>query len=155
MKVISISIAACVIVLTLCWIGLPALSQAASNVSDEQILLGIERQMNDADAHHNADQMSKFLDDAYLIKSMEGDVFDKSATLASMRLDADAEKKTGKSLPAPLLEDVRTAVLGGSALAVFNFTIDLGNRSLHCRMTDTFLKRTDGWKLVGRNSVCR
>ncbi len=155
MKVISMGSAACVTMFTLCWIGLPALSQAASSVSDEQALLEIERQINDADAHHNADQMSKFLDDAYLIKSLEGDVFDKSATLASMRLDADMERKTGKLLPAPLVEDAKTAVLGGSALAVFNFTIDLGNRPLHCRMTDTFLKRNDGWKLVGRNSVCR
>lgn len=155
MTVISMGSAASVIMLTLCWIGSPALTQVANSASDEQALVEIERQISDADARHDADQMSKFLDDAYLIKSMEGDVFDKSATLRSMRLDADAEKKTGKSLPAPLLEDVKTAVLGGSAVAVFNFTIDLGNRSLHCRMTDTFLKRTDVWKLVGRNSVCR
>lgn len=155
MKVISLGSVACLIVLTLCAAALPALSQETSSVSDGQTLLKIERKMNDADAHHNADQMSKFLDDDYLIRSIDGKVFDKSETLASVRLEAEAEKKTGKSMPAQKLENLKTAVLGGSAMVVFGLTIDMGNRSIHCRMTDTFLKRADGWKVVGRNSVCR
>lgn len=135
-------------------IATPVLSQTSSRTTDDQRLIEIERQLNEADAHHNADQASQYLDDDYLVKSMEGQVFDKSAALASIRLEADAERKPGQSQPAPPLEGLRTAVLDRSALVVFNFAIDLGKQTLHCQVADTFLKRTDDWKLAGRSSIC-
>ena len=154
MKSSSYGNAVCLLICTFLPIATPVLSQAASN-SDDQRLIEIEHQMNEAEAQHNADQMSRYLDDAYLVKdTMGGKVYDKSATLASIRLDAEAEHKTGQSQPAPRLEGLKTAVLDGSALAVFNFTVGTEKQTLHCQITDTFLKRTDGWKLVGRAGIC-
>jgi len=132
----------------------PALNQTTSRNSDERRLIEIENILNEADAHHDADQSSKYLDDDYLIKSMEGKVYDKSATLKSMRLDAEAERKTGQPQPVPALESLRTAVLDGSGLVVFRVTVGTDKQTLHCQVTDTFLKRTDDWKLVGRAATC-
>jgi hypothetical protein len=131
-------------------------SQTAVRNSEEQRLIEIEHQLNEADAHHDAGQVSKYLDDAYLVKDtvMGGKVYDKSATLEAIRLDAKAAKNTGQSQSAPMLEGLKTAVLDGSALVVFNFTVGTEKQALHCQMTDTFLKRTDDWKLVGRAGTC-
>ncbi|SRR6266536_1953169 len=134
--------------------SIPVLSQTASRNADEQKLIEIEHQLNEADAHHNADQLSKYLDDSYTIKSMEGKVFDKSAALASVRLDSEAERKTRQSQPVPMLEGLKTAVLDGSGLVVFHFTVDTDKQTLHCQVTDTFLKRSDDWKLAGRVATC-
>jgi hypothetical protein len=117
-------------------------------------LIEIEHQLNDADAHHDAGQMSKYLDDDYLIKSLEGKVWDKSATLESVRLEAEAELKNSQSQPVPVMDGLKAAVLDGSALVIFNLTVGTDKRTLHCQMTDTFLKRTDDWKLVGRVATC-
>ena len=130
-------------------------SQTAGRNSEEQRLIEIEHQLNDADAHHDAGQMSKYLDDGYLVKDMMGGkVYDKLATLESIRRDAKAAMNTGQSQPAPMLNGLKAAVLDGSALVVFNFTVGTEKQTLHCQMTDTFLKRTDDWKLVGRAGTC-
>jgi uncharacterized protein DUF4440 len=135
-------------------IATPGFSQTAGRNSDEQRLIEIERELNEADAHHNVDLTSKYLDDAYLIKSIEGKVYDKSATLESMRLEAAAEQKTAQRQPVPVLEGLKAAVLDRSALVVFQFTVGADKQTLHCQTTDTFLKRTDDWKLVGRAATC-
>lgn len=135
-------------------VATPVPGQTASRNSDEQRLIEIENILNEADAHHNADQSSKYLDDDYLIKSMEGKVYDKSATLESVRLAAEAERKTGQRRPVPMLESLKTAVLDASALVVFRLTVGTDKQTLHCQVTDTFLKRTDDWKLVGRAATC-
>ena len=130
-------------------------SQSSATRQDSQRLMAIERQINDADARHDAESMANILDDGYLIKSSDGKVFDKAATLTSVRLEAAEAKKAAKpSSPAVDLEGLNATTIEGSGLAVSSLTMDLGERKLHCRMTDTFIKRDDGWKLVSRVAAC-
>jgi hypothetical protein len=148
----SICRAASILVCGFLPIATAGFSQTAGRNSDEQKLIEIENELNEADARHNVDLMSKYLDDAYAVKSMDNKVYDKSATLESMRLEAEAEQKGPQ--PQPVLEGLKAAVVDRSALVVFQFTVRTDKHALHCQVTDTFLKRTVDWKLVGRAATC-
>ena len=153
MTILRLRIAVVLLAIALSPVIPSASGQKTVTTGDEQKLMEIERQMNNADARHDAEQMSKFLDDAYLVKSMDGKVFDKSAALMAIRMDA-AQAGGAPDPPAPKLDGLKVATLEESGLAVSTVTMAMGSRTLRCRMTDTFLRRADGWKLVGRAADC-
>ena len=154
MTILRLRIAVVLLAIALSPVIPSASGQNPGTTGDEQKLMEIERQMNDADARHDAEQMSKFLDDAYLVKSMDGKVFDKSAALMAIRMDAAQAGGAPDPPAAPKLDGLKVATLEESGLAVSTVTMAMGSRTLRCRMTDTFLRRADGWKLVGRAADC-
>ena len=126
------------------------ISQTGSRNVDKQRLIEIEHLLNEADAVHDANQASKYLDVAYRTKSVEnGLIYDKPATLQEIRREAETMHKDA----APILDGLETAVHGKSARVTFNYIVGTDKETRRFHMVDTFVKRADGWKLVGRTGT--
>lgn len=125
-------------------------SQTGTRNVDQDSLIKIEHLLNEADAVHDADQADKYLDKAYRVKSVEnGLIYDKPATLQEIRREAETRHKDA----APILDGLKAAVHGNRARVTFNYIVGTGNETRRFRMVDTFVKRADGWKLVGRTGT--
>jgi hypothetical protein len=136
------------------FLTLPCVIQGQAIKADQEALLALEQQIYSADARHDIEATSGYFDDAYLIKSVEGRVYDKSSALKSMQMDAEQERKTATKQSPAKIENAQSSVLENSGLVVYRLSIDAGNQTMSCDMTDTFIRRSGTWKLASRVANC-
>jgi hypothetical protein len=124
--------------------------QDAATSADAKQLISIEKELDAAENKHDTSVAEKYLASDYVIKSMEGKVYDKQSTIESIKTAANAQEH-----PEGGFSDFKTAVLGEFALVTFTANYELPEKKVTFRIADVFRKESSGWKLAARTASTR